>query len=118
MVLENKIKIVENRNKNNVCKDYGYSIVYVCLFQLPSTVLARILLNHYKWDLQTLISEYYDNQDNQDAFFEQVKVANPFKIQLESAPDEPDSCKICFLDMEPEVSSFSCTIFQRSENSI
>lgn len=73
---------------------------YLFWFQLPSTISARVLLTHYKWDLQQLVSEYYES--NCDTFFEKIHVANPFKILPENPSNDTAECKIC---NEDEVST-------------
>lgn len=80
--------------------DNGHFCLFV--FQLPTTVSARVLLSHYKWDTQSLIDNYYDT--DQDQFFQQANLSNPFKAQLTSITDDSDECKICYSDDTSEVS--------------
>lgn len=75
---------------------------YFIYFQLPTTISARVLLSHYKWDSQRLIAEYYES--DQDTFFEQAHVANPFKTEQAMLSDNSDECKICFTDVISGVS--------------
>lgn len=44
--------------------------------QIPDT-MTRILLNHFKWDKEKLMEQYFGNQD-QEKFFREAHVVNPF----------------------------------------
>lgn len=61
-----------------------------------------MLLTHYRWDFQRLIGEYYET--DADTFFQLAHVENPFKIEPNKPADDSEDCKICYSDVEPEVS--------------
>lgn len=80
--------------------------------QIPDT-MTRILLNHFKWDKEKLMEQYFGDQD-QEKFFREAHVINPFNqppppsgsagsSSSGSAPTRPKSkrgvneeCEICF----------------------
>lgn len=74
------------------------------LLQLPTTT-CRALLTHYKWDSSRLIGEYFEF--DQDIFFAQANVENPFNIEPPNTIDDSDDCKICYTEVTPDVSGFS-----------
>lgn len=75
--------------------------------QIPDT-MTRILLNHFKWDKEKLMEQYFGDQD-QEKFFREAHVVNPFNKPLNkpdgssSSSTRPKSkrgvseeCEICF----------------------
>lgn len=71
---------------------------------IPDTV-TRILLNHFKWDKEKLVEQYFEERD-QEKFFREAHVVNPFNKPLNSSggvQNRPNSrrgvteeCEICF----------------------
>lgn len=71
-----------------------YQIVNILMVSEP---IARCLLNHYKWDKEQLLDDYYNSQDL-NVFFQSIGVENPTIIDKDAAtyaPNSPD-CGICF----------------------
>lgn len=78
--------------------------------QIPDT-MTRILLNHFRWDKEKLIDQYFGDQD-QEKFFREAHVVNPFNKPMAStsgAQAKPKSkrtganeeCEICFCQHPP-----------------
>nr|NP_648392.1 uncharacterized protein Dmel_CG12362, isoform A [Drosophila melanogaster]NP_729606.1 uncharacterized protein Dmel_CG12362, isoform B [Drosophila melanogaster]AOQ12950.1 CG12362-PA [synthetic construct]AAF50159.1 uncharacterized protein Dmel_CG12362, isoform A [Drosophila melanogaster]AAN11912.1 uncharacterized protein Dmel_CG12362, isoform B [Drosophila melanogaster]AAO39642.1 AT17761p [Drosophila melanogaster] len=69
------------------------------VLNLPPQV-TRIILNHFKWDKESLFENYFES--NPKDFFQRAHVLNPFekKIERESAASTscaiPQLCGICF----------------------
>ncbi|KAI9586105.1 E3 ubiquitin-protein ligase ariadne-1-like [Glossina fuscipes] len=66
-----------------------------------SSTITRILLNHFKWDKETLLEKYFDS--NMEEFFKRAHVINPFNKKPSNINRQKDSnnhtaeeCKICF----------------------
>lgn len=98
------------------------------VFQLPTTILARMLLTQYKWDFQRLIGKIWKYKKNSntiishfhcrinasytdeyfetgpETFFQLAHIENPFdkKPNTLTCDDSEQDCKICFSD-SPEV---------------
>lgn len=77
--------------------------------QIPETT-TRILLNHFKWDKEKLMEQYYGDQD-QEKFFKEAHVVNPFNKPHTSVKPKPrrttsaaslEECEICFNPNQPK----------------
>lgn len=71
------------------------------IIHMDSTIL-RILLAHYKWDKERLLERYYECEGNEQKFFDDAHVVNPFSSASRSNPEEYDHdgnivCEICCL---------------------
>lgn len=55
---------------------FSYWMFLVSFQQIPPT-MTRILLNHFKWDLEKLYEKYYDG--DQETLFQQAHIVYPFK---------------------------------------
>jgi len=68
--------------------------------QIPATI-ARILLNHFRWDKEKLMERYYDG--DQDKLFSEAHVVSPHrreghgKRSSRNVADENLLCEICFM---------------------
>ncbi|XP_022667404.1 potential E3 ubiquitin-protein ligase ariadne-1-like isoform X1 [Varroa jacobsoni] len=64
--------------------------------QIPPT-MTRILLNHFKWDLEKLYEKYYDG--DQETLFQQAHIVYPFKGSALADKKQPsaamEECEIC-----------------------
>ncbi len=71
--------------------------------------IARCLLNHYKWNLDELVNNYYDS-DDLDAFFQSMGVDNPASVMAIDPVDPVTDCKICYAPFEEVdgTTSFLC----------
>ncbi|KAJ6636514.1 E3 ubiquitin-protein ligase ariadne-1 [Pseudolycoriella hygida] len=73
--------------------------------EIPGTI-ARILLNHFKWDKEKLMERYYD--DDQDSFFREAHVINPFNKPINITKPKlkisgTEECEICFQFFQPNL---------------
>ncbi|XP_032456368.1 E3 ubiquitin-protein ligase ARIH1-like [Nasonia vitripennis] len=87
--------------------------------RLPATT-TRILLNHFKWDTETLVEKFYD--EDQEKLFAEARVVSPFKKQpvinitcslqnltTKSNSDEEEECGVCFMTLPTdEMSGLEC----------
>lgn len=71
--------------------------------------IARCLLNHYKWNKEQLLDDYYNSGDL-NVFFQSVGIDNPAMIICgERNSDLITDCGICYTSLsEARVSSFRC----------
>lgn len=70
------------------------------VIHMEPTIL-RILLAHFKWDMERLLERYYEYDGNQQKFFDEVHVVNPFTVKkMKSQGSDAKSqvfCEICCL---------------------
>lgn len=72
------------------------------VINIPKTT-TRILLNHSNWDKDKLLEKYYDG--DQETFFREAHVVNPFKTIKSLKTSESSECQVCFSTVEPTVMS-------------
>lgn len=61
-----------------------------------SEPIARCLMNHFKWDVEQLMNEYYTANDL-DLFFESASIHNPESLLANTVDDPTNECEICLL---------------------
>lgn len=74
------------------------------IVEIPPTT-TRILLNHFKWDMEKLYERYYDS--DQERLFKEAHVVNPYKKpaksqkkrQASAASIGMEDCEICLRDL-------------------
>ncbi|XP_017018316.1 E3 ubiquitin-protein ligase ariadne-1-like [Drosophila kikkawai] len=65
-----------------------------------SPPVARTILNHFNWDKERLLENYFESTPHE--FFQRAQVLNPFEIDIPSPPEAYNpslddlACEICF----------------------
>lgn len=70
-----------------------------------SRATVKLLLNHFKWNKQRLLEQFYEMDP--DKFFQQAKTINPFQ-QTPAAQSATGTCLICCSDEDKDMFSLEC----------
>ncbi|XP_058795296.1 E3 ubiquitin-protein ligase arih1-like [Phymastichus coffea] len=66
-----------------------------------SETTTRILLNHFKWDIQQFVCTYYNG--DQEKLFKEAHIINPFKTRSltssQPSSNEADKCQVCLVEI-------------------
>ncbi|KAG4078504.1 hypothetical protein HA402_009216 [Bradysia odoriphaga] len=100
-VMKQKYEIMSTSGLICTMKNDSQTVVNILLVSEP---IARLLMNHFKWNVEKLMNDYYAAH-NLDVFFESVGIGNPESFAYTVA-DPIIECEICLLPFT-EVNSIS-----------